>query len=131
MEIIIGLLVVAGLAYWYFTRNPLDKGVKETLFTPQKDEVPYKVEAAPEVKTPEPAKCGCGRSPTGYCIGLHALTTEAWAVHPDNPNKVEAPVVEAAPAKKATAPKKTAGAKPAAKKSKPAARTAKPKAKKA
>lgn len=23
--------------------------------------------------------CGCGRSPTGDCIGLHALTEEQWA----------------------------------------------------
>ena len=23
-------------------------------------------------------KCGCGRSPTGYCIGWHGLTEEAF-----------------------------------------------------
>jgi len=23
--------------------------------------------------------CGCGRSPTGKCIGLHALSEQAWA----------------------------------------------------
>jgi len=22
--------------------------------------------------------CACGRSPTGYCIGLHAMTTEQY-----------------------------------------------------
>ena len=22
--------------------------------------------------------CGCGRSPTGFCIGLHALTNEQY-----------------------------------------------------
>lgn len=45
--------------------------------------------------TPEPTKCGCGRSPTGLCVGLHKLTTEEWANHADNPNrvvKVEPPV---------------------------------------
>ena len=89
-----------------------------------KAEAPYKVEAAPEVKAPEPAKCGCGRSPSGYCVGLHALTTEAWAVHPDNPNKVEvkveAPVAEAAPAKKVRSAKpKASDAKKAAKPKKP------------
>ena len=95
-----------------------------------KAEAPYKVEAAPEVK--EPAKCGCGRSPSGYCVGLHALTAEAWAVHPDNPNKVEvvaevAPVVEAKPAKKVRSAKpKTAEAKAAPKK---AAKPKKPKTK--
>lgn len=23
-------------------------------------------------------KCGCGRSPTGKCIGLHALSEQQW-----------------------------------------------------
>lgn len=23
--------------------------------------------------------CGCGRSPTGKCLGLHALSEQAWA----------------------------------------------------
>lgn len=26
----------------------------------------------------EPANCGCGRSPTGKCIGWHTLTEEQW-----------------------------------------------------
>lgn len=48
------------------------------------------VEAAVEKKVEavaEAAKCGCGRSPTGFCIGLHNLTDDAWATHPDNPVK--------------------------------------------
>ncbi len=49
---------------------------------------PYKVEE------PTPVKCGCGRSPTGNCVGLHKLTADEWAVHVDNPNKAQ-PVVEA------------------------------------
>lgn len=24
-------------------------------------------------------KCGCGRSPTGYCVGFHGLSDQAWA----------------------------------------------------
>ena len=35
------------------------------------------------------AKCGCGRSQTGYCVGLHKLSEEEWAVHEDNPNKTK------------------------------------------
>ena len=58
-------------------------------------EAPYKVEPQPPVVepspvtvvAPEPAKCGCGRSPTGFCVGLHKLTQEEWAVHADNPAK--------------------------------------------
>lgn len=83
----------------------------------------YKVEnpAVTPVMIPpvaEPAKCGCGRSVTGFCVGLHKLTAEEWAVHSDNPNK-------AAPApKKKPAAKKTPVVKSAAK---PAAITAAPK----
>ena len=27
------------------------------------------------------AKCGCGRSPTGYCTGLHKMTNEQYKDH--------------------------------------------------
>ena len=30
-------------------------------------------------KTTSPYACGCGRSPTGKCIGWHALTDEDYA----------------------------------------------------
>lgn len=85
------------------------------------DSAEYRVEApavAPVVVPPvaEPAKCGCGRSTTGFCVGLHKLTAEEWAVHSDNPNK-------AAPAPK----KKPAAKTPAKGTAKPAAITAAPK----
>ena len=101
-------------------------------------------EVAPEqvaepVKEPskkEPPKCGCGRSPTGYCVGLHKLSDAEWAISDKNPNRVEvAPVVVTADSPSAAveavpAPKKARAAKP-----KKAAETAekpkKPKAKKA
>ena len=89
------------------------------------EQAPYKVEApvvTPVVipPAPQPAKCGCGRSATGLCVGLHKLSQEEWAAHPDNPVK---PVVEAAPAKKPAAKKAPAKKKPAADKpaTKPAA----------
>jgi len=86
----------------------------------QQDSVaPAKVEA-PAVEAPstkiEPTKCGCGRSPSGYCVGLHSLTAEEWNGHPANP----APVVAAAPEAKPEAK-----AKPAAKVGKTAAKAAK------
>lgn len=84
-----------------FFKGLLSRKVKE----PQV-EVPYKVEA------PEPAKCGCGRSQTGFCVGLHKLTPEEWAVHKDNPAK---PKKAKAPAKP-KAEKKPAEKKPRAKK---------------
>jgi hypothetical protein len=27
--------------------------------------------------------CNCGRSPTGFCVGLHAMTTEQYKAHLD------------------------------------------------
>jgi hypothetical protein len=94
---------------------------------------PYKVES-PVVATPvataveaapTPAQCGCGRSSTGLCVGLHKLTAEEWATHADNPTKVvaevrvEAPVsvvttVVETPAKPKAAAKPKAPAKPKA-----------------
>lgn len=77
---------------------------------------PYKVEAPVQavVKAPEPAKCGCGRSQSGFCVGLHKLTAEEWATHKDNPNKVSAkpkrapakPKAEKKPVAAIKAPKK-------------------------
>jgi hypothetical protein len=67
-------------------------------------------------------QCGCGRSPTGFCVGLHKLTAEEWAVSDQNPNKASVADVTAgnkaaAVAKVKKAPvKKTADKKPAAKK---------------
>ena len=67
-------------------------------------------------------QCGCGRSPTGFCVGLHKLTAEEWAVSDQNPNKASVAEVTAenkatAVAKVKKAPvKKTADKKPAAKK---------------
>lgn len=105
--------------------------IKEFLFgkLPAEQTPPAPVEAAPyKVETPAPVpeptvpQCGCGRSPTGVCVGLHKLSADEWAVHADNPAKT-AP----APVKKQPAPK--AAAKPAAKAApkKPAAIKAAPK----
>ena len=75
------------------------------------------------VEAPAPGpKCGCGRSPTGFCVGLHKLTPEEWAASDQNPNRVSGVAVEAMttvvenkPAKKPPA-KKPAAKKPAVKK---------------
>jgi hypothetical protein len=71
-------------------------------------------------------KCGCGRSPTGFCVGLHKLTADEWAVSDQNPNKTSVADVTAgnkakavAKVKKAPA-KKTAAKKPVAAKKAPA-----------
>ncbi len=105
-----------------------------------------------DVAPPQPVKCGCGRSPTGLCVGLHKLTSDEWAVHADNPNKAQ-PVVEAKvdpvsvaldlepvdmaakpaePAKKPRKPRAPKATAEKAPKAKPTAKTAaKPKAEKA
>lgn len=133
MELVIFLVIVAVGAYWYVSSRRKDE--------PAVDAAPYKVEApvdtapvapapvepAPVVQeaapAPEPKKCGCGRSASGYCVGLHALSADEWATHKDNPKAISPAVAENKPAK---APK---AKKPApAKAKKPAAITAKEKA---
>lgn len=59
------------------------------------------------------AKCGCGRSPTGNCMGLHKLTESEWASHELNPNKVVAEVKKIESAGEAAVKKATARAKKA------------------
>lgn len=95
MELIVLLLIVAVGGIWYIN-NQMRKSAERRAAESQKtEEVPYKVEPAPVA---EPAKCGCGRSPTGLCVGLHKLTVEEWLIHPDNVNKVAAePAAEAKP----------------------------------
>ena len=31
--------------------------------------------------------CGCGRSPTGYCTGLHSMTNEQYKAHVEQQQK--------------------------------------------
>ena len=72
---------------------------------------PYKVEtpaAVAPVATPAPAQCGCGRSATGLCVGLHKLSAEEWATHPDNPAKPAKAKAKAKAPAKAKAEKKPA-----------------------
>ena len=93
-------------------------------------QAPLKVEppAEPVVEVrPEPTKCGCGRSSTGLCVGLHRMTQAEWAVHADNPHRTDSikevkrprqaakPKVKAEVEKKPQAKKEPAN-KPAAKK---------------
>ncbi len=109
MEIFV-LFLIAGLAAFWWVNHTMKKNEERLKEQESSDTAaPYKVE--PEVvkevekvevqqSQPEPNKCGCGRSPTGFCVGLHKLTAEEWAVHADNPNKVE-------PAKEVKRPRKT------------------------
>ena len=76
---------------------------------------PYKVEAPlPVVSTPK--KCGCGRSATGLCTGLHKMSAEDWAAKnavpaPEAAKVTKAKRVKAAPAITST-PKPKAPRKP-------------------
>ena len=84
---------------------------------------PYKVEApvpASAEAVRAPVKCGCGRSSTGDCVGLHALTADQWAASDKNPNRV---VAEVTPVKKAPAKPNVAKPKAPAKPRKPKSST--------
>ena len=98
---------------------------------PVKEEV---IQSAEVIKGP--VKCGCGRSPTGNCVGLHKLTEAEWAVHPDNkkpdanwPFPTAAGTEEKKPAVKAKAARAKKAPVPAIKAAEKPAR--KPRAKKA
>ena len=120
---------------WF--RSPSPKAFAPAV---QPEAAPYKLETPVVAPTMEPAavsapaKCGCGRSPTGLCVGLHKLTPAQWAAEQARGscqkvnNSCDTP---AEPCPPAAAAKKPAVKKPAAKPSpakKPAAR--KPAAKK-
>jgi hypothetical protein len=92
---------------------------------------PYKV-PEPAATTPiplipasEPPKCGCGRSSTGFCVGLHKLSPEAWAAKQTTINPATVEVATETQKKKRTYAKKTVAPKAAAIKA-----PAKPRAKK-
>jgi hypothetical protein len=127
-----GLVVLIAVIYKLLnhsdkTPDPLDKMEADAIAAVKTAE--EKVEetlekAATAAEAVKKGTCGCGRSPTGNCVGLHKLSDAEWAMHDLNPNKVQvAPVVVTAdaPVTPAEAPVEAA---PKAKKP----RAAKPKA---
>ena len=92
--------------------HPLDAVTK-----PAVPQAPYKLEP-PHTLANEPPRCGCGRSASGYCVGLHKLTPEQWDTHDSNPDRVTKVTVATVPKNKTDKPsaKKPAAKKPAAKK---------------
>jgi len=131
--ILVLLVVAAAVALIYKLINHKDN-------TPDLLEVAEK-EAETTLKTVEEAikekpKCGCGRSSTGYCVGLHKLSDAEWAISDKNPNRVEvAPVVVTADTPALATAEAPVTKKPRATKPKKTAETAekpkKPRAKKA
>ena len=89
--------------------HPLDAVTTPNVSAPYKLEPPA---ATTPVPANEPPRCGCGRSATGFCVGLHKLTPEQWATSTDNPDYVTKVVVPE-PVKK---PRKPSVKKPAEKK---------------
>ena len=85
MEIIIGLVVVVvlGLLWHANTKKPAERD--NDALAPYKVETPKATVNAADLAgvevAPAPAKCGCGRSQTGYCTGLHKMTNEEYKKH--------------------------------------------------
>ncbi len=126
MELIVTLAVLALAGYWVYDlsqKQKKDADTKVDAWQPPKEltEKPAEVSGSEYRVESTAPKCGCGRSPTGFCVGLHKLTPEQWATHDQNPNRTEevAAVTAAnkvkAAAKAKTAVKKTADKKPATK----------------
>lgn len=138
MDIIFGLLFVAAIAAWVWyqvvlktDKLPVSDSKDSTLDAPYKIETPapQAVAPAPLPTAEEPQRCGCGRSASGFCVGLHALSLEQWAEHPDNPRR-PTPAVKKTEAKKPAVKKDKAPVAAATAAKKPAAKiSAKAKAK--
>ena len=135
MEILIGLIVL-GFVGWYFwpkAQKIADvnhdgkvdsadlkeaiKVVETKVEEKAKAEASKIVEAAKvvETKVEEAVKCGCGRSPTGFCVGLHLLSEEEWKKAQAAETKVVEEVTKVETAVKATATKAATKVKAAAK----------------
>ena len=80
---LLALVVVVGIGYWTY------RGLNDSIEKNHAEPTPSDTPVAP-VLTQAQTACGCGRSKTGYCVGLHKLSEEDWAVHEDNPNKKKA-----------------------------------------
>jgi hypothetical protein len=128
--VLFGLVVLIAVIYKLLnhsdkTPDPLDKLEADAVAAVKtaEEKVAETLEkAAIAAEVVKKGTCGCGRSPTGNCVGLHKLSDAEWAMHESNPNRVEvAPVVvtadtptapeavpEAAPAKKPRAKKAAA-----------------------
>ena len=119
LTLFIALVAVAVVGYYMWSKKDAPSDLVQRGQDNPAPAAPYKVETPPAA--PAPAKCGCGRSPTGFCVGLHKLSDAEWATHADNPNKAAPAPKAKAPAKpRATpamkaAPKEKAPAKPRAK----------------
>ena len=72
---ILGLVAIVGVVY--FTYKTIDESINKDLEI-KSGSAP----AAPVLTQPTP--CGCGRSKSGFCVGLHSLSEEEWSTHPDN-----------------------------------------------
>lgn len=85
MEIIIFVVIAGALVYigYRFLNHEKPDGSHPLDAATQ---APYKIEPK-AIEEPPAAKCGCGRSATGFCVGLHKLSEDEWAVHPDNKAK--------------------------------------------
>ena len=58
--------------------RPRPYSVSQETFANNYDAIFGKNKMTPRVEEMKKGTCGCGRSPTGNCIGWHGLTEEAY-----------------------------------------------------
>jgi CDGSH-type Zn-finger protein len=56
-------------------KEDISKRLEET----NKSIFPEAIQYTEEYYSKVPAKCGCGRSETGFCTGLHRIPKKQWA----------------------------------------------------
>jgi beta-lactam-binding protein with PASTA domain len=133
--VLFGLVVLIAVIYKLLnhsdkTPDPLDKLEADAVAAVKtaEEKVTETLEkAATAAEVVKKGTCGCGRSPTGNCVGLHKLSDAEWAMSDQNPNRVQvAPVVVTADTPSET----VAEAEPVATKKPRAKKAAAPKASK-
>jgi hypothetical protein len=58
--------------------RPRPFSVSQDTFASNWDNIFRKKEMTPKIENMKKGTCGCGRSPTGDCIGWHGLTEEVY-----------------------------------------------------
>ena len=105
-------IVIAAIVYLVYAgkkKNPTPvktNDVSKEINNNIVDSVETKLETKSETA---PAVCGCGRSPTGLCVGLHALSDEEWQAQQPKSSAEDTVTLVAEPTvktKKTTKPKK-------------------------
>ena len=100
MEVVIGLALLGLITYIIIKSFGKAKDEAEKRAVEVFEDIKKETEAAQNVVVQkveekiEAVKCGCGRSSTGFCIGLHLLSEDEWKKTQEVKEEVKAEVAK-------------------------------------